>query len=105
MQKPWEPETADFCTTRPQWRHCSQNEVVEVEFALSQSQSTQLGVSPETAFARLFRKGRGKVRLNTLTAEGKRELVRAEQSEIGSIMKNAAVRAATRSGVHSTALM
>ena len=105
MQKPWEPETADFCTTRPQWRHCSQSEVVEVEFALCQSQSTQLGESPETAFAGLFRKGRGKVRLSTVTAEEKRELVRAEQSEISNIMKHATVQAATRSGVHSTALM
>ena len=53
VQKPWEPQTADFCTTRPQLRHCAQNEVVEVELALSQSQATQLGESPETAFAGL----------------------------------------------------
>ena len=56
-QKQWEPETANFCTTRLPLRHRSQNEVVEVEFALSQSNPTQLGVSPETAFAGLVGEG------------------------------------------------
>ena len=50
-------------------RHCSQNEVFEVEFALSESEATQLGESPETAFVGLVREGRGDVRVRTLTAE------------------------------------
>ena len=68
VQKSWEPETVDFCTTGSQLRHCSQNEVVEVEFALSQLEPTQ---SPESAFAGLVREGRGEVRVSTLTAEEK----------------------------------
>ena len=43
LQKPREPETADFCTTRLQLRHSSENEVAEVELALSKSGATQLG--------------------------------------------------------------
>ena len=46
VQKPWEPGTADFCTTRPQLRHCSQNEVVKVEFAVSVKADQQLLVKP-----------------------------------------------------------
>ena len=40
VQKVWEPESADFCSTMPLLRHCSEDEVVEVEFAsLKQMQS------------------------------------------------------------------
>ena len=80
LQTPWEPETADLCATRLQLRHCSHNEDVEVELALFQSEATQLGESPETAFSGMVREGRGEVRVSTLTAEEKRELVRAKQS-------------------------
>ena len=103
--QPWELEIADFCTTRLQLRHCSQNEVVEVEFALFQSEATELGKSQETAFAGLVRSGKGEVRVSTLAAEKKWELVRAKPSEISSFMKHAAVQAATRSCVHPTALV
>ena len=48
---------------------------------------------------------REKVRVSTLTAEEKREPVRANQSEISSFMKHAAVQAAAWPGVHPTPLM
>ena len=51
------------------------------------SEATQLGESPETAFAGLVREGRGEARVSTLTAEKKRKLAR---------MKHAAVQTATR---------
>ena len=76
-----------------------------MEFALSQSEATQVGESPETVCAGLVREGRGEVRVSTLTAEEKRELSWAKLSEMNSFMKHAAVQAATRSGVHPTVLM
>ena len=91
-------------SVRRQLRHCSRNEVLQVRFALSQSEATQLGESPELPFAGLVRPGRREVRVSTLKAEEKRELARANQSEISSFMKHAAAQAATRSGVHPTAL-
>ena len=69
---------------------------------LSQGQHSWVSL-PETAFAGLVREGRGEVRVCTLTAEEKREPVRAKQSEIGSFMKDAAVQVATRSSVRPTA--
>ena len=102
-QKPWEPETADFCATKPQLRSCSENEVVDGEFAISQSEATQLHESPETAFAGLVRERRGEVRVSTRTVEERTcsgQTVRVQQ-----LHEEAAVQAATRSGVHSTALM
>ena len=80
-------------TPRPVFRHCYQ------------SDATQLGESPKAAFVGLVREGRGEVRVSTMTAEEKRQLVRAKQSEISSFMKHAAVQAATRSGVHPKVLM
>ena len=103
--KPWEPQTVDFCTTRFQLRQCSQNEVVEVEIALSQSEASQLSDCQETAFAGWVRERRGEVRVSTLTAEEKLELARDKQSEINSFMKHAAVQAATRPSVRPTVLM
>ena len=81
-----------FCS---QLRHCSQNE----------TEATQRCESPEIAFANLVREGREEVRVSKLTAEEKRDLVRAKHSEISNFMKHAAVHADTRSGVHPTALM
>ena len=48
-------------SVRRQLRHVSQNEVVEVEFALSQSEATQPGESPETVFAGLVDKAEERV--------------------------------------------
>ena len=80
-------------------RQCSQNEVVEVEIAVSQPEASQLSDCQETAFAGWVRERRGEVRESTLTAEEKLELARDKQSEINSFMKHAAVQAATRPSV------
>ena len=54
---PWELETASLCTTRPQLRHCAQNEVVEVECTLSQLEATTKGSEDaQKPFERLKRK-------------------------------------------------
>ena len=45
---------------------------------------------PETAFVGLARERRREARVRTMTAEEKRELIRAKQSEIGSFIKQAA---------------
>ena len=74
-QKPWGCETADSCAKKPELRHCSENEVVEAEFAVSRSDATQLSESWETAVAALVRERRGEVRVSTLTANEKRELI------------------------------
>ena len=100
VQKRWERETAGFCTTRPQLHYSSENEVVEVEIAVSQSNATQLGEYPETEFVGLVREARREVCVSTLTAKEKREQARANQSEISSFMKHAALQSATWSGVH-----
>ena len=55
-KKPWEPETADLCATKPQFRHCSEDEVLAMEFALSQTYATQAVESPETAFVTWYEK-------------------------------------------------
>ena len=44
-------------------------------FALSQTDETQIGDSPETAFVGVVREGSGEVRLSTLAAEEKHDLV------------------------------
>ena len=103
-QKMWEPDTADFCAMKPQLRHCSEDEFVEVGFASSPTDATQHRESRETAFVGLVPQERGEVRVNTLKATEKRMLCRALQSDIGSFMKHAAVQAATRESVHPKAL-
>ena len=57
-QRPWEPETP--ISAQRSHGHCSEDEVVEVECALSQTDATQIGQSPETPFVGVVRKGRGK---------------------------------------------
>ena len=86
-----------FCTSRPQLRHCSQNEVVEVEFAVCQTEATQLGESPGTALRAWFEKDEERF-VSARRQEKRSEMVRAKQSEISSFMEHA-------SGVHSAALM
>ena len=76
VQTPWESETADLCKTRPQLRHCSLNEVVEVDLrCLSQMRHSWVSLKEQDLQA-LVREGRREVRVSALTEE-KRELVRA----------------------------
>ena len=84
---------------------CTQDEVVEVAFALSHHEAIKIAETPATALAALARQGRGEVRVSTLTPQEREELVKAKQKEISSFFKHAAVEAATRSGLHCNSLM
>ena len=61
---PWELETADFCATKPQLCHCSEDEVVEVMLAFTDA--TQLGEFEEKTFCGL---GTRSARLNSCSHE------------------------------------
>ena len=96
-KKPREPETVQFAPLFSE-RSCRGG-------VCSVSVGGELCASPEIAFAGLVREERGEVCVSTRTAEEKWELVRAKQKEIRSNRKHTAFQAATRSGVHPTALM
>ena len=101
--KCWNPDTAEG---REQvLTSCTQDEVVEVAFALSHHEAIKIAETPATALAALARQGRGEVRVSTLTPREREELVKAKQKEISIFLKHAAVEAATRSGLHCNSLM
>ena len=101
--KCWNPVTAEG---RGQvLTPCTQDEVVEVAFALSHHEAVKIAETPATALAALARQGRGEVRVSMLTPREREELVKAKYAEISSFLKHAAVEAATRSGLHCNSLM
>ena len=99
----WNPDVAEKRKTV--LTSCTQDEVVEVAFALSHYEAIKIAETPATALAALARQGRGEVRVSTLTPQEREELVKAKQKEISSFLKHAAVEAATRSGLQCKSLM
>ena len=99
----WNPDATE--KRRPVLTSCAQDEVVEVAFALSHHDAIKIAETPATALAALARQGRREVRVSTPTPQEREELVKAEQKEISSFLKHAAVEAATRSGLHCKSLM
>ena len=52
---------------------CTQDEVVEVAFALSHHEAIKIAETPATALAALARQRRGEVRVSTLTPQEREE--------------------------------
>ena len=59
---------------------------------------------PETAFNVMVRRRRAEVKVSTLPAEQKRELLKAKDKELSTYVKYSAVEAASRQGISPSAL-
>ena len=53
----------------------------------------------------MVKRRRAEVKVSTLSAEQKRELVKAKDKELSTFVKNSVVEAAPRQGISSSALM
>ena len=83
------------------------NLLVTVSFSLDEETIQQIcsNPDPETAFNVMVRRRRAEVKVSTLSAELKRELVKAKDKELSTFVKYSVVEAASRQGISPSALM
>ena len=83
------------------------NLLVTVSFSLDEETMQQIcsNPDPETAFNVMVKRRRAEVKVSTLPAERRPELVQAEDKEPNTIVKYSVVEAATRQGISPSALM
>ena len=83
------------------------NLLVTVSFSLDEEtrQQTCSNPDPETAFNVMVRRRRAEVKVSTLSAEQKRELVKAKDKELSTFVKYSVVETASRQGISPSALM
>ena len=83
------------------------NLLVTVSISLDEEKTQQIcsNPDPETAFNVMVRRRRAKVKVTTLSAEQKRELVRAKDKELSTFVKYSVVEPASRQGISPSALM
>ena len=81
--------------------------LITVSFSLDGETTQQIccNPDPETAFNVMVKRRRAEVKVSTLSAEQKRELVKAKDKELNSFVKYSAVAAASRQGISLSALM
>ena len=77
------------------------NLLVTVSFSLDEETIQQIcsNPDPETAFNVMVRRRRAEVKVSTLSAEQKRELVEAKDKELSTFVKYSVVEAASRQGI------
>ena len=83
------------------------NLLVTVSFSLDEETKQQIcsNPDPETAFNVMVRRRRAEVKVSTLSAEQKRELVKAKDKELSTFVKYSLAEAASRQGISPSALM
>ena len=83
------------------------NLLVTVSFSRDEETIQQIcsNPDPETAFNVMVRRRRAEVKVSTLSAEQKRELVKAKDKELSTCVKYSVVEAAPRQGISPSALM
>ena len=83
------------------------NLLVTVSFSMDEETIQQIcsNPDPETAFNVMVRRRRAEVKVSTLSAEQKRELVKAKDKELSTFVKYSVVEAASRQGISPSALM
>ena len=83
------------------------NLLVTVSFSLDEETIQQIcsNPDPETAFNVMVRRRRAEVKVSTLSAEQKRDLVKAKDKELSTFVKYSVVEVATRQGISPSALM
>ena len=83
------------------------NLLVTVSFSLDEETIQQMysNPDPETAFNVMAKRRRAEVKVSTLSAEQKRELVEAKDKELNTLVKYSVVEAASRQGISPSALM
>ena len=83
------------------------NLLVTVSFSLDEETIQQIcsNPDPETAFNVVVRRRCGEVEVSTLSAEQKRELVKAKDKELSTFVKYSVVEAASRQGISPSALL
>ena len=83
------------------------NLLVTVSFPLDEETIQQIcsNPDPETVFGVMVRRRRAEVKVSTLSAEQKRELVKAKDKELSTFVKYSVVEAASRQGISPSALM
>ena len=81
--------------------------LVTVSFSLDEETIQQIcsNPDPETAFNVMVRRRRAEVKVSTMSAEQKRELVEAKDKELSTFVKYSVVEAASRQGISPSALM
>ena len=83
------------------------NLLIKVSCPLNEETIQQIcsNPDPETAFNVIVRRRRAEVKVSTLSAEQKRELVEATDKELNTFLKYSVVEAASRQGISPSALM
>ena len=83
------------------------NLLVTVSLSLDEETVQQIcnNPDPETALNVMVRRRRAEVKVSTLSAEQKRELVKAKDMELSTFVKCSVVEAASRQGISPSALM
>ena len=83
------------------------NLLVTVSFSLDEETIQQIcnNPDPETDLHVMVRRRRAEVKVSTLSAEQKRELVKAKDKELSTFVKCSVVEAASRQGISPSALM
>ena len=83
------------------------NLLVTVSFSLDEETIQHIcsNPSPETAFNVMVKRRRAEVKVSTLSAEQRRELVEANDRELNTFVKYSVVEAASRQGITPSALM
>ena len=83
------------------------NLLVTVTFSLDEETTQQICSNPvpETAFNVMVKWRRAEVKVSTLSAEQKRELVKAKDKEFSTFVKYSVVEAASHQGISPSALM
>ena len=83
------------------------NWLVTVSCSLDEETIQQIcnNPDPETAFNVMVRRRRAQVKVSTLSAKQKRELVKAKDKEFSTFVKYSVVEAASRQGISPSALM
>ena len=81
--------------------------LVTVSFSLDEETIQQIcsNPDPETAFNVMIKRRRAEVKVSTLSAEQRRELVEAKDTELNTFVKYSVVEAASRLGISPSALM
>ena len=81
--------------------------LVTVSFSLGEERIQQIcsNPDPERAFNVMVRRRRAEVEVSTLSAEQKRELVKAKDKELNTFVKYSVVEAASRQGISPSSLM
>ena len=81
--------------------------LVTVSFSLDEETIQQIcsNPDPETAFNVMVKRRRAEVKVSTLSAEQKRELVKGKDKELSTFVKYSVVEAALRQGILRSALM